>query len=91
MNRHYLSVSTLLVCLLAASCATSPQTAAAADPPVVILKLDDFKPGGTLMPDGWQLTSDLLAARQLKASFGKVASETSSRSSTSCSSKDASS
>jgi hypothetical protein len=72
MNNHPLSLGTFLIFLLAACCGTFPNSAGAVDPPVVILKLDDFRPGGTLMPDGWQLTSDLLAARQLKASFGMI-------------------
>lgn len=72
MNQYPFSIGAFLICLLAAYSCTGPKTAHAAEPPVVILKLDDFRPGGKLIPDGWQMTSDFLAERQIKSSYGFI-------------------
>lgn len=71
MNTRIFSTSTFVLCLFAwGGFVRSPGVAA--EPPVVILKLDDFRPGGKFMPDGWQMTTDFLAERKLKASYGVI-------------------
>lgn len=71
MRRIRLHLVWLSLFLLALAAYQAP-TLRAAEPPVVILKLDDFRPGGAFMPDGWQLATNLLAQRGIKASYGII-------------------
>ncbi len=72
MSKQPPRIHTFLIGLFAACICVNPSVSGAAEPPVVILKLDDFRPGGKLLPDGWQMTSDFLAERQIKSSYGCI-------------------